>query len=185
LGASRSSTHRASAWTSKRWCFVARLLVGVTFCLVLCLAQNLLANKKSPVHPVNLNRASSTELQLVPGIGPSTADKILQMRKSHGAYKSVDESPRHQRHRAKTAGQNAQVPDRDKTPPTKAASTKPVTPHRSPHRSPLPPKRRRGKRKSHSASLDRAPVAHPFQGEGVPIGCGNHGMAALEGKPLA
>jgi competence protein ComEA len=54
----------------------------VTFCLVLCLAQNLLANKKPPVHPVNLNTASSAELQLVPGIGPSTADKILQMRKS-------------------------------------------------------------------------------------------------------
>jgi hypothetical protein len=99
-----------------------------------------------------------------------------------GAYKSLDESPRHQRHRAKTAGQNAPVPDRGKTPPTKAASTKPVTPHRSP----LPPKRRRGKRKSPSASLDdRAPVAHPFQGEGVPIGCGNHGMAALDGKPQA
>jgi DNA uptake protein ComE-like DNA-binding protein len=88
----------------------------VTFCLVLCLAQNLLANKKPPVHPVNLNTASSAELQLVPGIGPSTADKILQMRKSHGAYKSVDESPRHQRPPAKTAGQNAQVPDRRQNP---------------------------------------------------------------------
>jgi len=27
----------------------------------------------------------------VPGIGPSTADKILQMRKSYGAFKSVDD----------------------------------------------------------------------------------------------
>jgi hypothetical protein len=27
----------------------------------------------------------------VPGIGPSTADKILQTRKSYGAYKSVDD----------------------------------------------------------------------------------------------
>jgi competence protein ComEA len=30
-------------------------------------------------------------LQLVPGIGPATADKILQMRKSYGAFKSVDD----------------------------------------------------------------------------------------------
>jgi len=27
----------------------------------------------------------------VPGIGPSTADKILEMRKSYGAFKSVDD----------------------------------------------------------------------------------------------
>jgi DNA uptake protein ComE-like DNA-binding protein len=68
---------------------MARLLVGLACCLMLCVAQNLEANKKPPVHPVNLNTASSAELQLVPGIGPSTADKILQMRKSYGAYKSV------------------------------------------------------------------------------------------------
>jgi hypothetical protein len=30
-------------------------------------------------------------LQLVPGIGPSTAEKILQMRKSCGAFKSVND----------------------------------------------------------------------------------------------
>jgi competence ComEA-like helix-hairpin-helix protein len=30
-------------------------------------------------------------LQQVPGIGPSTADKILEMRKSYGAFKSVDD----------------------------------------------------------------------------------------------
>lgn len=40
---------------------------------------------------MNLNTASSSELQLVPGIGPSTADKILQMRKSYSAFKSVDD----------------------------------------------------------------------------------------------
>ena len=30
-------------------------------------------------------------MQQVPGIGPSTADKILEMRKSYGAFKSVDD----------------------------------------------------------------------------------------------
>ncbi|HMD38788.1 MAG TPA: helix-hairpin-helix domain-containing protein [Candidatus Acidoferrum sp.] len=51
----------------------------------------LLAKKKPPAAPVNLNTATSEELQLVPGIGPATADKILQMRKSYGAFKSVDD----------------------------------------------------------------------------------------------
>ena len=47
--------------------------------------------KKPPLKPVNINVATSEELQQVPGIGPATADKILQMRKSYGAFKSVDD----------------------------------------------------------------------------------------------
>src|SRR3984893_19245738 len=49
------------------------------------------ATKKPPPKPVNINSASSEELQQVPGIGPVTADKILQMRKSYGTFKSVDD----------------------------------------------------------------------------------------------
>jgi competence protein ComEA len=40
---------------------------------------------------VNINTANSEQLQTVPGIGPATAEKILQMRKSYGAFKSVDD----------------------------------------------------------------------------------------------
>jgi competence ComEA-like helix-hairpin-helix protein len=47
--------------------------------------------KKPPERPVNLNTATSEELQQVPGIGPVTAGKILQMRKSYGSFKSVDD----------------------------------------------------------------------------------------------
>ena len=47
--------------------------------------------KKPPAKPVDLNTATSEELQQVPGIGPATAEKILQMRKSYGAFKSVDD----------------------------------------------------------------------------------------------
>jgi competence protein ComEA len=49
------------------------------------------AKKKPPLKPVNLNTATSEELQQVPGIGPATAQKILQMRKSYGPFKSVDD----------------------------------------------------------------------------------------------
>ena len=49
------------------------------------------ATKKPPLKPININIANSEELQQVPGIGPATAEKILQMRKSYGAFKSVDD----------------------------------------------------------------------------------------------
>jgi competence protein ComEA len=49
------------------------------------------ATKKPPAEPVNINTADSTQLQLVPGIGPSTAEKILKMRKSYGTFKSVND----------------------------------------------------------------------------------------------
>jgi competence ComEA-like helix-hairpin-helix protein len=47
--------------------------------------------KKPPAQPININTANSEQLQQVPGIGPATADKILQMRKSYGPFKSVDD----------------------------------------------------------------------------------------------
>ncbi|HKM66056.1 MAG TPA: helix-hairpin-helix domain-containing protein [Candidatus Acidoferrum sp.] len=68
-----------------RWLFFVSLLV------VLCLPVSAFAKKKPPAHPINLNTASAAELQEVPGIGPSTAQKILDTRKSYGAFKSVDD----------------------------------------------------------------------------------------------
>jgi len=64
--------------------------VPLMFCLLL--SPCVLAKKKPPAKPVNINTATSEELQQVPGIGPATAEKILQMRKSYGAFKSVDDS---------------------------------------------------------------------------------------------
>jgi competence ComEA-like helix-hairpin-helix protein len=66
---------------------------AIRFPLILCLTFGIgaFAKKKPPAQPVNLNTATSEELQQVPGIGPSTADKILRMRKSYGPFKSVDD----------------------------------------------------------------------------------------------
>jgi competence ComEA-like helix-hairpin-helix protein len=66
-----------------------RLLLLLPFCFVL--APISAATKKPPLKPININTANSEELQQVPGIGPATAEKILQMRKSYGAFKNVDD----------------------------------------------------------------------------------------------
>ncbi|MFI5058799.1 MAG: ComEA family DNA-binding protein [Candidatus Acidiferrales bacterium] len=59
--------------------------------LVLFAVASTATTKKPPLKPVNINAATSEELQQVPGIGPATAEKILQMRKSYGPFKSVDD----------------------------------------------------------------------------------------------
>ncbi len=71
---------------------LARPAAMLWLCASLLLAATASATtKKPPLRPINLNAATSEELQQVPGIGPATADKILQMRKSYGAFKSVDD----------------------------------------------------------------------------------------------
>jgi competence ComEA-like helix-hairpin-helix protein len=75
------------AWRS----FSFRFSLLFLFLSLLCTPAVPGGKKKPPPRPVNINTATSEELQQVPGIGPATAEKILQMRKSYGAFKSVDD----------------------------------------------------------------------------------------------
>ena len=68
-----------------------RFAIRIPLILCLLFSTCVFAKKKPPAQPVNINTANSEQLQTVPGIGPATAEKILQMRKSYGAFKSVDD----------------------------------------------------------------------------------------------
>jgi len=60
------------------WRFLIRLLSSILFLgLIICASVDA-GKKKPPPKPVNINTATSQELQQVPGIGPATAEKILQ-----------------------------------------------------------------------------------------------------------
>lgn len=43
------------------------------------------------VAKVNLNRASVEELQTLPGVGPALAQRMVEWRKAHGRYRTVDD----------------------------------------------------------------------------------------------
>ena len=44
-----------------------------------------------PIGPVHLNSATIEQLDALPGVGPVTAQKIVDYRQKHGAFSSVDE----------------------------------------------------------------------------------------------
>src|SRR5258705_2394064 len=66
-------------------------VVSLSAALLCLCAMADAGNKKPPLHRINLNTASPTELQEMRGIGPVAADKILKIRKSYGPSKSVDD----------------------------------------------------------------------------------------------
>jgi competence protein ComEA len=49
------------------------------------------ATAGSSTGPVQLSTATQEQLDSLPGVGPVTAQKILDYRKEHGAFRSVDE----------------------------------------------------------------------------------------------
>jgi competence ComEA-like helix-hairpin-helix protein len=81
--------HYSAAMASRP--FSARILLAILAFGLLLSQSSLAAKKKPPERPVNLNSATSEQLQQVPGIGPATAGKILQMRKTYGPFRSVDD----------------------------------------------------------------------------------------------
>lgn len=45
----------------------------------------------SPTAPLDLNTANAEQLDALPGVGPATAQKIIDYRQMHGPFRSIDE----------------------------------------------------------------------------------------------
>ena len=48
-------------------------------------------NSKTNIEKININKATQTELETLPGVGPSTAEKIIAYRKQNGNFKNIED----------------------------------------------------------------------------------------------
>lgn len=74
-------------------CFRAlRIAVPVVWVLLLVSLTSVIeAGKNSPAKPIDLNSASAKELQELPGVGPVTAQRIIDLREKSGRFKRVED----------------------------------------------------------------------------------------------
>jgi competence ComEA-like helix-hairpin-helix protein len=65
---------------------------GLILLLVLVLwSANAVAQKNPPSKPIDLNIANLKELQELPGVGPVTAQRIIDLREKSGRFKRVED----------------------------------------------------------------------------------------------
>ena len=54
------------------------------------MARGRRARRPAPA-PVSLNTATAEQLDTLDGVGPATASKILEYRRQHGGFRSIDD----------------------------------------------------------------------------------------------
>jgi competence protein ComEA len=49
------------------------------------------SSSQAATSPLNLNAATATQLESLPGIGPRTAERIIEYRQKNGGFKKIEE----------------------------------------------------------------------------------------------
>jgi competence protein ComEA len=72
---------------------VTAILVAVGLACAALAAQgdSRRAQSAAAAVPVNLNTATAAQLETLPGIGKATAERIIEYRQKHGAFKKVED----------------------------------------------------------------------------------------------
>jgi competence ComEA-like helix-hairpin-helix protein len=72
---------------------VNRLTIGVliSWLMVVCFCASAQPQKHPPAKPIDPNVANAKELQELPGVGPVTAQRIIDMREKSGRFHRVED----------------------------------------------------------------------------------------------
>lgn len=75
-----------------------KLVIGMLLCMFVLPAlavPSAFAAKQAAaadvVSPINLNQATAEELQVLPGVGPALADRIVAYREANGLFTSLEQ----------------------------------------------------------------------------------------------
>ena len=66
-------------------------ILYAALCVSIFLAVAVFAQKQPPAKPIDLNAANVKELQQLPGVGPVTAQRIIEMREKSGRFRRVED----------------------------------------------------------------------------------------------
>ena len=68
-----------------------RTIAGLVIALLLAAAPGLAQGKPEVKEKVNINSADSSQLSMLPRVGPSVADRIVEYRKENGPFKKPED----------------------------------------------------------------------------------------------
>ena len=74
-----------------KWCGYGAAAGIAVALLFLPVAANAAAAPAATVEKVDVNRATAPELESLPGVGPSLAQRILDYRKEHGPFQRIED----------------------------------------------------------------------------------------------